>query len=113
MKFIFTLRILKLVFVFFLRPHGRLNEAFLEMFAKYFVTFEQFFEYEKYFYRVFTLGIMGKDYKALAKILYAFSEMMNKLNTKAIYILLDRSIKNQAVIRNVSLINIIKMFWKT
>ena len=83
MKFVFTLRDFEACLRIFPPSAWKAQrEAFLEMFAKYFVTFEQFFEYEKYFYRVLTLGIMGKDYKALAKILYAFSEMMNKLNTK-------------------------------
>jgi len=50
--------------------------AFLEAFATYLITPEEFFTYEKYLYRVLALGVVCLDYASIGKILYRFEELI-------------------------------------
>lgn len=52
--------------------------AFLEAYATYLITSEDFFTYEKYLYRVLALGVVCLDYVAIGKILSSFEKLIQE-----------------------------------
>ncbi|MDY0289200.1 MAG: RNA-directed DNA polymerase [Sphaerochaeta sp.] len=52
--------------------------AFLEAFATYLITPEEFFTYEKYLYRVLALGVVCLDYTAISNLLSKFEKLIKE-----------------------------------
>jgi hypothetical protein len=93
-KDIEKLTIVKSRFVFMLRDFESIarilppkvwsiqRKAFLSAYADYLITQEEFFTYEKYLYRVISLGVLCLDYQAVAHVLSCLENFFMKISDK-------------------------------